>query len=99
MPQAQSRKRSSSDSSSDEDVKHAFPKRPKIEERTDPTRWRMRDDESRHTWHYMRSDEAAKNWPQTLADKYYMNLPLVLYAPSETTRRAQRQGSIDADDL
>lgn len=52
-------------------------KRPRIEERTDYTRWRMRDDESRHTWHYIEDDEAAKKWPQTYADKYYLGLPLV----------------------
>jgi lanosterol synthase len=54
-------------------------KRPRLEERTDYTRWRMRDDESRHTWHYLEDDEAMKEWPQTLADKYYLGLPLVRY--------------------
>lgn len=52
-------------------------KRLRLEERTDYTRWRMRDDESRHTWHYLEDDEAVKEWPQTLADKYYLGLPLV----------------------
>jgi lanosterol synthase len=52
-------------------------KRPRIAETTDRTRWRMRDDESRHTWHYLEDDEAAKDWPQTYADKYYLGLPLV----------------------
>lgn len=52
-------------------------KRPRIAEKTDFTRWRMRDDESRQTWHYLEDDEAAKRWPQTYADKYYLGLPLV----------------------
>lgn len=52
-------------------------KRPRIEERTDYARWRMRDDESRHTWHYLESDEELKAWPQTAADKYFLGLPLV----------------------
>ncbi|KAK4445741.1 terpenoid cyclases/protein prenyltransferase alpha-alpha toroid [Podospora aff. communis PSN243] len=53
-------------------------KRPRIEDRTDYTRWRMRDDESRHTWHYLEDDEAVKEWPQTHADKYFLGLPLEL---------------------
>lgn len=60
-----------------DDTKLAFPKKPRIGTRTDPTRWRMKDDESRHTWHYLEDDEAAKEWPQGFAEKYYMNLPLV----------------------
>ncbi|KAK0720129.1 terpenoid cyclases/protein prenyltransferase alpha-alpha toroid [Lasiosphaeris hirsuta] len=53
-------------------------KRPRIEDRTDYSRWRMRDDEGRHTWHYIEDDQAAKDWPQTHADKYYLGLPLEL---------------------
>lgn len=52
-------------------------KRARTESRTDYTRWRMRDQDSRHTWHYLEDDEAVKNWPQTDADKYYLGLPLV----------------------
>jgi len=52
-------------------------KRQRIETRTDFTRWRMRDDESRQTWHYLEDDDAAKEWPQSVADKYYLGLPLV----------------------
>lgn len=52
-------------------------KRSRIEDRTDYSRWRMRDDESRHTWHYLEDDAEAKKWPQTLADKYFLGLPLV----------------------
>lgn len=80
MAEAVSRKRSSS--SDDDDPKHAFPKKPKIEARTLPSRWRMKDDESRHTWHYLASDKAAKEWPQSLAEKYYLNLPLVRPLPA-----------------
>jgi lanosterol synthase len=50
---------------------------PKVREHIDKLRWRMRDDQSRHTWHYLEGDEAAKQWPQSYADKYYLGLPLV----------------------
>ncbi|EFY94183.2 squalene/oxidosqualene cyclase family protein [Metarhizium robertsii] len=46
--------------------------------RTDLTRWRLRDNDSRHTWHYLDNDAAAKDWPQSYADKYYLGLPLDL---------------------
>jgi lanosterol synthase len=46
-------------------------------ERTDYTRWRLQDNDSRHTWHYLSDDDAAKNWPQSTAEKYYLNLPTV----------------------
>lgn len=52
-------------------------KRPKIAESTDRARWRMRDDHSRHTWHYLEDDEEVEAWPQSQADKYYLGLPLV----------------------
>ncbi len=65
--------------SNDDDVDHATKRqRPELEDRTDFSRWRMRDDHGRHTWQYLEDDdEAAKNWPQTLADKYFLGLPLV----------------------
>lgn len=66
----QSRKRSS-------DTELGFPKKPRIESKTDLARWRMKDDDSRHTWHYLEDDEAVKAWPQSYAEKYYLNLPLV----------------------
>ncbi|KAL1847267.1 hypothetical protein VTK73DRAFT_10385 [Phialemonium thermophilum] len=53
-------------------------KRPRIEDKTDRLRWRMRDDKSRHTWHYLEDDEALQEWPQSYADKYYLGLPLDL---------------------
>ena len=46
-------------------------------QRTDYTRWRMLDEDGKHTWHYLDDDEAVAKWPQTLADKYYLGLPLV----------------------
>lgn len=52
-------------------------KRQKVAEPVDKTRWRMKADGGRHTWHYLEDDEAAKNWPQSYADKWYLDLPLV----------------------
>jgi lanosterol synthase len=52
-------------------------KTPGIPAQTDRSRWRMRSDSGRHTWHYLDDDEAAKKWPLSLADKYYLNIPLV----------------------
>ena len=53
-------------------------KRPGIPAETDHSRWRMRSDFGRHTWHYLEDDEAAQKWPLSLADKYYLNIPLVI---------------------
>jgi hypothetical protein len=69
-----SRKRASDDSTD------SFPKRPKVGGKTDLTRWRMKDDESRHTWHYLEDDKAAEEWPQSYAEKWYLNLPLVCFS-------------------
>jgi len=52
-------------------------KKPKLRATTDRTRWRMLDDEGRHTWHYLEDDKKAQKWPQSYADKYYLGLPLV----------------------
>lgn len=47
----------------------------KVEDaRTDLTRWRLKDDRGRHTWHYLESDEELKQWPMTAADKYFLGL-------------------------
>lgn len=60
------------------DVDHATKRqRPELEDRTDYSRWRMRDDHGRHTWQYLEDEDAAKDWPQTYADKYFLGLPLV----------------------
>lgn len=56
--------------------------RPLAESQTDRTRWRIRDDESNHTWHYLEDDEAAKEWPQSTAEKYFLGLPLVYSPPA-----------------
>jgi len=72
------------------DPDHAAKKqRPVLEERTDYSRWRMRDDHGRQTWRYLQDDEAVKDWPQTYADKYFLGLPLVsaLSFPSCTGSR------------
>ncbi|SPJ78321.1 related to lanosterol synthase [Fusarium torulosum] len=45
---------------------------------TDHTRWRLKDDDSRHTWHYLPDEEACKDWPQSNAEKFYLDLPLDL---------------------
>ncbi|KAK4093729.1 hypothetical protein Purlil1_2063 [Purpureocillium lilacinum] len=68
---ARSRKRAN-----DEEL--GFPKKPRIESKTDPARWRLKDDDSRHTWHYLPDAKAAKEWPQSYAEKWYLNLPLGL---------------------
>jgi hypothetical protein len=52
-------------------------KRQKLPERTDPLRWRLRDDAGCQTWHYLEDDAEAKKWPQSLADKHFLGLPLV----------------------
>lgn len=68
------RKRLSDDSDHEHETKR---QRSELVERTDYSRWRMRDDHGRHTWQYLEDDEAAKDWPQSYADKYYLGLPLV----------------------
>ncbi|KAL4882678.1 terpenoid cyclases/protein prenyltransferase alpha-alpha toroid [Aspergillus karnatakaensis] len=45
-------------------------------DKIDRTRWRLKNDHGRQTWHYLEDDDAARAWPQTLADKYYLGLPL-----------------------
>lgn len=59
-----------------DDDQPAAPKIPKLGAKTDISRWRMKDDESRHTWHYL-SEEEAKEWKQSYADKYFLGLDLV----------------------
>ena len=53
------------------------PKRPKLQERTDYSRWRMLDERGRQTWHYLEDEEDVKEWPQSTADKYFLGLPTV----------------------
>lgn len=54
-------------------------KRPRLPEKTDLARWRLRDDAGSQTWHYLDDDAEAKKWPQSLADKYFLGLPLVRF--------------------
>lgn len=68
-------------------------KRPKLAEKTDTARWRMLDDEGRHTWHYLEDDEAVKEWPQSYADKWYLGLPMVSI-PSVVAAVARRVQSL-----
>ena len=67
---ATSRKRAS-------DGEKSFPKKPRVEAKTDHTRWRLKDDDSRHTWHYLTDNKSVKDWPQSYAEKYFLNMPLV----------------------
>jgi lanosterol synthase len=53
------------------------PKRPKLQERTDYSRWRLLDERGRQTWHYLEDDEDGEEWPQSTADKYFLGLPTV----------------------
>jgi hypothetical protein len=48
-----------------------------LDQKTDYARWRLLDEEGRHTWHYLTTDEQVKAWPQTIADKYHLGLPIV----------------------
>ncbi|KAI2487984.1 Terpene cyclase/mutase family member [Pyrenophora tritici-repentis] len=43
-------------------------------EKTDYSRWRLKDDRGCQTWHYLTSDEEMKAWPQSTADKYFLGL-------------------------
>lgn len=48
-----------------------------LDQKTDYSRWRLLDEQGRHTWHYLTTDEQVKAWPQTTADKYHLGLPTV----------------------
>ncbi|GBB94033.1 hypothetical protein RclHR1_02280006 [Rhizophagus clarus] len=43
-------------------------------EATDLSRWRLKVDHGRQTWHYLESDE-VENWPQSIIEKYWLGLP------------------------
>lgn len=49
----------------------------RTEYKTDPTRWRLKDNDGRHTWHYITDDGEMREWPQSMAEKWYMKLSLV----------------------
>ncbi|KAL2269686.1 hypothetical protein VTJ83DRAFT_1870 [Remersonia thermophila] len=70
-----SRKRLSNAADDEHDAKRL---RPQLADKTDYSRWRMRDDHGRQTWVYLEDDQAVKEWPQSVADKYFLGLPLNL---------------------
>ncbi|KAI8820421.1 terpenoid cyclases/protein prenyltransferase alpha-alpha toroid [Fimicolochytrium jonesii] len=43
---------------------------------TDLTRWRLRSEDGRQTWHYLEDERAASAWPQTHADRYWLDLDM-----------------------
>lgn len=46
-------------------------------ESLDRSRWRLRAEGGRHTWHYLKIEKEVEEWPQTVADKYHLGLPTV----------------------
>ena len=48
-----------------------------VDQKTDHTRWRLRDDRGRQTWHYLDNDEELKEWRMTVADKYFLGFDTV----------------------
>ncbi|KAI2778210.1 terpene synthase [Daldinia loculata] len=69
-----SKKRAGDDTPETTTTKTTTTKRPRLEDKTDLTRWRMLDEKGRHTWHYLEDDEAIERWPQSYADKWYLGL-------------------------
>lgn len=47
------------------------------DQKTDYTRWRLKDDRGCQTWHYLESEEEIKAWPQSTADKYFLGMETV----------------------
>ena len=41
-----------------------------VDRETDLERWRLLDENGRHTWHYLKSDEEVEKWPQTIYDRH-----------------------------
>ncbi|KAG9252251.1 terpenoid cyclases/protein prenyltransferase alpha-alpha toroid [Emericellopsis atlantica] len=56
----------------------SFPPLPTVGTRTDYTRWRIKDNDSCHSWHYLEDDKEVEAWPQSSAEKYFLGLPLNL---------------------
>ncbi|KAK5993756.1 Lanosterol synthase [Cladobotryum mycophilum] len=68
------------------DAADSSAKKPRLGEKIDKTRWRLKDDDSRHTWQYLTDDEAAKEWPQSYAEKHFLGVPMDLpELPKPTT--------------
>lgn len=59
--------------------------------KTDLTRWRLRIEDGRQTWHYLISDSKLQSWPQTTADKFHLGLPTSL--PELTKAQAPLQAA------
>lgn len=68
----EARKRTGAD-----DLNSSETKRPRLEDKTDRSRWRMLDENGRHTWHYLEDDEALKKWPLSVADMYFLGFDTV----------------------
>ncbi|KOS17127.1 Lanosterol synthase [Escovopsis weberi] len=85
--QATSRKRHS-------DAAESSPKKPRLADKTDKSRWRLIDDDSRLAWEYLADEEAAKERPQTVAEKYFLGLPTDIpdLAKPATARDAAQNG-------
>ncbi|KAI4126297.1 MAG: hypothetical protein LQ338_003833 [Usnochroma carphineum] len=65
------------------------------DQRTDLSRWRLRSDRGRQTWHYLTDEDENKSWPQSTADKYFLHLPTGLpQLPKAATPRASVQNAI-----
>lgn len=47
------------------------------DQKTDYTRWRLRDDRGCQTWHYLQTEEEVKEWPQSAADRYFLGMETV----------------------
>jgi lanosterol synthase len=41
---------------------------------TDRSKWRLKDEMGRHTWHYLEDEEQLKAWPQTTVEKHHLGL-------------------------
>lgn len=50
------------------------------DEKTDYSRWRLRDDRGRQTWHYLKTDKEIEEWPQSTADKHFLGLDMVRFS-------------------
>jgi lanosterol synthase len=57
------------------------------DQKTDHSRWRMKNDRGVQTWVYLKSDEEAEKWPQSAADKWFLNADTV--RPRTYTYRIQ----------
>ncbi|KAF2871194.1 lanosterol synthase [Massariosphaeria phaeospora] len=44
------------------------------DQKTDYTRWRLKNERGCQTWHYLETEEEVREWPQSTADKYWLGL-------------------------